>query len=83
MYEVGATNNDLVEKNIDSANRPNEEEHASFNVCSINKKGNKVDLHGARITFCITSSVRLACVEVSNRCKHRVKSRNSSTNRSF
>ena len=38
MYEVGATNNDLVGKNIDSANRPNEEEHASLNVCSINKK---------------------------------------------
>lgn len=35
MYEVGATNNDLVEKNIDSSSRPNEEEHASLTVCFI------------------------------------------------
>lgn len=33
MYEVGATNNDLVEKNIDSSSRPNEEEHTSLTVC--------------------------------------------------
>ena len=33
MYEVGATNNDLVEKNIDSSSRPNEEEHTSLIVC--------------------------------------------------
>ena len=33
MYEVGAKNNDLVEKNIDSSSRPNEEEHTSLTVC--------------------------------------------------
>lgn len=33
IYEVGAANNDIVEKNIDSESRPNEGEHTSLNVC--------------------------------------------------
>ena len=60
MYEVGATNNDLVEKNIDSSSRPNEEEHASLYVCCI--KNTVIDRDVTHISGVAIADDKRVCI---------------------